>query len=259
MSIRSGIECFGATGDRETMEWSAPGRNRRALAGIFLAMMIAGICVAGAQQPQTAAASAPISFKIPAQPLASALQAYGQKAGVQILYESSSAAGQTSAAVEGSFSREDALQRLLAGTGLEVHYTGPHALILALPSAAASDQPPPSPFATPDLVLGELHVRASNEGEDADQFHDYADSIRSDVQKALQHNARTRGGDYRATLDLWIDPSRMIKRTALLRSTGDQDRDAAVAAALRGLAISRPTPANLPQPVRVVITVRSPQ
>src|SRR5262249_39789865 len=152
------------------------------------------------------AGSAPISFQIPAQPLASALQAYGQKAGVQILYESNSAAGRTSVAVEGSFSREDALKRLLAGTGLGVQYTGPPALILALPSAATSDQPPPSPFATPDLLLGELHVRASSEGEDADQFHDYAESIRSDVQKALQHNARTRGGDYRATLDLWIDP-----------------------------------------------------
>jgi hypothetical protein len=239
-----------------TIEQDAPGWSRRHLAGIALVVMIAGICLAGAQELQTATVSGPMPFHIPAQPLASALQAYGQKAGVQILYESNSAAGRTSVAVEGDFTREDALKRLLAGTRLEIQYTGPHALILALPSAG-SDQPPPSPFATPDLLLGELHVRANNDSDDADQFHDYADSIKNDVQRALHNNARTRGGDYRATLDLWIDPSRMVKRTALLGSTGDQDRDAAVAAALRGLAISRPTPANLPQPVRVVIMVKS--
>jgi hypothetical protein len=218
--------------------------------------MIAGLCVAKAQEPRTATVSGPISFQIPAQPLASALQAYGQKAGVQILYESNAAAGRTSVAVEGRFTREEALTRLLAGTQLAIQYTGPYALILALPSADG-DLPPPSPFATPDLLLGELHVRAKNDGEDTDQFHDYADSIRSDVQKALQSNARTRGGNYRATLDLWIDPSRTVRRTALHRSTGDPDRDVAVAEALRGLAISRPTPANLPQPVRVVIMVKS--
>jgi hypothetical protein len=49
----------------------------------------------------------------------------------------------------------------------------------------------------------------------------------------------------------------MIERTELLRSTGDGDRDAAVAAALRGVTVSQPTPANTPQPVRVVIVVRS--
>jgi hypothetical protein len=218
--------------------------------------MIAGMCVAGAQEHQSAAASGPISFQIPSQPLASALQAYGQKAGVQILYESTSAVGRTSVAVEGSFTREEALKRLLTGTQLDVQYTGPYALILAV-SSADSDQPPLSPFATADLLLGVLHVRANGDGDEADQFHDYAESIRSDLQKALQNNTRTRGGTYRATLDLWIDTSRTVKRTALLRSTGDQDRDAAVAAALHGLAISRPTPANLPQPVRVVIVVKS--
>lgn len=246
----------GTATNRKKVARNALSRNRQPLVGPTIAVMIAGMCVASAQELQTAAASGPISFHIRAQPLASALQAYGQKAGVQILYESNSAAGRTSVSVEGSFTREEALKRLLAGTRLEVQYTGPHALILALP-AAPSDQPPRSPFATPDLLLGELHVRANSDGDDADQFHDYADSIKSDVQRALQNNARTRGGDYQATLDLWIDPARTIKRTALLRSTGDQDRDSAVAAALRGLAISRPTPTNLPQPVRVVIVVKS--
>lgn len=255
MSVGSGSECTGVVVCARTIERDAQGWSTRHLAGIALAVMIAGICLAGAQELQTAAVSGPMSFHIPAQPLASALQAYGQKAGVQILYESNSAAGRTSVAVEGSFTREEALKRLLAGSRLEIQYTGPHALVLALPSTG-SDQPP-SPFATPDLLLGELHVRANSDGDDADQFHDYADSIKNDVRRALHNNARTRGGDYRATLDLWIDPSRMVKRTALLRSTGDQDRDAAVAAALRGLAISRPTPANLPQPVRVVIVVKS--
>jgi hypothetical protein len=81
--------------------------------------------------------------------------------------------------------------------------------------------------------------------------------VQTDVQKALKKNAKTSTGSYRVVLDLWIDPSRTIERTKLYQSTGDPDRDAAVAAAVRGVIISRPAPANMPQPVRVAIVVRA--
>lgn len=66
-----------------------------------------------------------------------------------------------------------------------------------------------------------------------------------------------RGGSYQLVVDLWIDPSRTIQRTQLLRSTGDQKRDAAVTAALQGLTVSRMTPATASQPVRIAIRVKS--
>ncbi|WP_225715211.1 energy transducer TonB [Bradyrhizobium semiaridum] len=218
--------------------------------------MIASICAAAAQQREVIAASAPVEFHIPAQPLASALQAYGEQAGIQVLYESGSASGRRSMPVDGKLLPEDALSVLLTGTDLKVQYIRRDAITLAL-RTATSDRPPPSPLATADLSLGTLQVRATTDADDTSALHDYSESLQTDIQKALQKHAATRGGNYRLTLDLWIDSSRTILRTQLLRSTGDQDRDAAVAAALRGLTVSRATPANAPQPVRIAIRVTS--
>ena len=230
-------------------------QTKRGLLGICAGLAIAGICAAAAEEHLVVAGSAPIQFHIPAQPLANALQAYGAQTGVQVLYESHSAAGQRSVAVEGSFTPEDALNLLLTGTDLSVRYTKPDAITLAR-SAPEQDVPPASPLAKADLSLGTLRVRAGGEEEDAGPLRDYSESVQADIQKALQKNAKTRAGSYRAVIDLWIDPSRTVARTQLFRSTGDAERDAAVAAALRGVVISRAAPTNMPQPVRVAIVVR---
>ncbi len=229
--------------------------RRRRLLMLCAVLALAGICVAAAEDRQTANPGTPITFHIPAQPLANALQAYGEKAGVQVLYESNSAIGRKSSAVDGDYVAEDALNLLLTGTDLRVQYIRPDAITLALPSAVA-DTPPASPLMTADLSLGTLRVRAPSDGDEMARFRDYSESVQIDVQKALQKNAKTRAGSYRATVELWIDPSRTVQRTELFRSTGDEDRDAAVATAIRGLTISRPVPVNLPQPVRVVIVVK---
>ncbi len=238
-----------------TAGWGFRNLRRRRLVVLCSALAVAGICVAAAEDRQTANPGVPIAFHIPAQPLANALQAYGEKAGVQVLYESNSAIGRKSSPVDGDYPPEDALNLLLKGTELRVQYIRPDAITLALPSAAA-DGPPASPLVTADLSLGTLRVRAPSDGDETGRLHDYSESVQVDIQRALQKSAKTRAGSYRATIDLWIDPSRIVQRAELLRSTGDQERDAAVATAIRGLTISRPAPANAPQPVRVVIVVK---
>ncbi|MGN1286166.1 MAG: STN domain-containing protein [Bradyrhizobium sp.] len=237
---------------------NAPGASAtpRYLFGICAALLIGSICAVAAQQHETVAASAPIAFNIPAQQLAGALQAYGERTGVQVLYESNSATGRKSTSVEGSLTPEDALNLLLTGTDLKVQYIRPDAITLASRSVRA-DRPPASPLATADLSLGTLQVRASSDGNDAGALRDYSESLQFDIQKALQKNIGSRGGSYQLVVDLWIDPSRTIQRTQLLRSTGDQNRDAAVTAALQGLTVSRTTPANASQPVRIAIRVKS--
>lgn len=196
----------------------------RYLIGISTVLVIAGICTAAAQQRQTASASTPlVEFHIPAQPLATALQAYGEQTGVQVLYESNSAAGRKSASVEGNFAPEDALNQLLTGTDLKVRYVRTDAITLAL-RAAPSDRPPPTPLASADLSLGTLQVRATSEADDTGALRDYSESLQADIQKALQKIVGAHGGSYRLVLDLWIDPSRTIQRTQLFRSTGGQHR-----------------------------------
>ncbi len=253
----AGQQAFRGAGDG----WRLVERLRavagRRLFGLACAWVLVGVVVAAqAQQYAKDHGTEPVSFHIPAQPLANALQTFGEKTGVQVLYESDSAAGRISVPVDGEFTPYAALERLLTGSGLRIRYSGPEAVTLALP-AAAGDQPPSHPLAGVDLSLGTLRVRGSAEETDVARLHDFSASVQSDVQGALRRNARTRSGSYRLTLDLWLDPSRAVQRTELLQSTGDRDRDAAVRATLQGLVISRSPPPNTPQPVRVVIAVRS--
>lgn len=234
----------------------SPVRTRKSLLVLTLGLMLAvGIAAAAADDAPRSGRVA-IAFHIPAQPLANALQIYGEKAGVQVLYESHSAVGRTSAAVEGNYTPADALATLLSGTDLKVQYARPNAVTLALRDAPSGAALMSAPAAT-ELSLGTLRVRATGEADDAGRLRDYSEGLQADIQKVLQKNSGTRGGSYRATLDLWIDPSRTVQRVALVRSTGSEGRDAAVEAALRGLTVSRPTPAQAAQPVRVVIVVRS--
>jgi hypothetical protein len=230
--------------------------RRKLLAMTYAALAIAGICVVGAEERGIVGAIGPMAFHIPAQPLAIALQAYGQRAGVQVLYESDSALGRTSTAVEGDFTPYAALNLLLTGTDLRVSYVRSDSVTLA-PSSAAGDEPPPTALAAADLSLGTLRVHGPGDSDDALRLHDYGESVKADIQNALQKDAKTRAGNYSAVLGLWIDPPRTIRQIDLLQSTGDRERDAGVAAALRGLATTRPAPTNLPQPIRVAIVVRS--
>jgi hypothetical protein len=232
------------------------GKNRKFLLVAYAVLLGAGIFAAEADDRQVSRPGELIAFSIPPQSLAGALQAYGQTTGIQVLYESNSAVGRTSVAIEGRFSADDALNLLLKGTELRVRYIRPDAITLALPSAeGVIYTPPATPLASSDLSLGTLRVRGSSDG--AARLQDYSQRVQLDIQNALRKNPKTRDGSYRAVLDLWIDPARTIERTELFRSTGDRERDAAVAATLRGVTISRPAPANMPQPVRVVIVVKS--
>jgi hypothetical protein len=231
-------------------------KSRKLLPVAFAALLGVGILAARAAEDQVARRSGPILFHIPAQPLASALQAYGQATGIQVLYESNSAVGRTSVVVEGEFAADAALNLLLKETELRVRYIRPDAITLALPSAEGVNySPPATPLAVSNLSLGTLRVRGSS--DDAARLQEFSQRLQMDIQNALRKNPKTRDGSYRAVLDLWIDPARTIERTELFRSTGDRERDAAVAATLRGVTISRPTPANTAQPVRVVIVVKS--
>ena len=76
-----------------------------------------------AQQTQTPSATqaeavANIRFNIPSQPVADALREFGRQAGVRVRADLAAAAGVRSRALTGSYTKEEALERLVAGTGL---------------------------------------------------------------------------------------------------------------------------------------------
>ncbi|MEQ4619598.1 MAG: TonB-dependent receptor [Corticimicrobacter sp.] len=64
------------------------------------------------------AADTPVSVSLPAQPLAQALNAFARQTGLELIVRPDSVAGRTAPAVQGSLTPAQALERLLAGTGL---------------------------------------------------------------------------------------------------------------------------------------------
>lgn len=128
-----------------------------------------------AQEPSPeslqAQATGTITFNIPAQPLASALTAFGRQSGVQVLVDSASVAGKTSAPVTGAMAPAQALQQLLGGTGVPYRFTSPAAVTIGsggsstmqldpvhvqgapVPSQAMIDNVPP-PYAGGQVATG---------------------------------------------------------------------------------------------------------
>jgi hypothetical protein len=215
---------------------------------------IVGIAVAfgdGAVKPM-----GPVKFDIPAEPLIDALQAYSVQSGVQVMFETASAAGYQSAPIEGEFAPEVALRALLANTDLQIRYSRPAAITLAPASAADPDDPPTHPLTSgaADMALDTLRVTGTAE-PDSHRFDQYIAAVQTDLEKALKKVVARRRGDYRISVKLWVDPSRTVERAELQGSTGDRDRDGAIANVLRGLVLSHAAPANTPQPMLFMISI----
>ncbi|SIS67628.1 TonB-dependent receptor domain-containing protein [Insolitispirillum peregrinum] len=99
------------------------------------------------------------AFAIPAQPLASALTAYGVQAGVQVAVDPAAIAGVTSPGVTGTYSAEQALASLLSGSGLVWQFTSPTSVVLERPAAGDSS----SLMLAPVVVSGERVERSLRE------------------------------------------------------------------------------------------------
>lgn len=180
-----------------------------------------------------------ISFDIAAQPLEAALDAYGAASGVQVLYQTALTSGRRSANVQGLFTPKAALAVLLAGTGLAVRYTTEDSYTLVPQAAVASPRKVAAPpdMATYGRFLGQAQAR---------------------ILEVLCRSAETRPGGYRITLKFWLDPSGAVLRSVLLDSTGSAQRDETILDALAHTRVGDAPPAQMPQPITMVIAARPP-
>jgi TonB C terminal len=229
------------------------------LAGAAVAVRAPAIAADAADTQTAPAARAPVAFDIPPQPLSSALEAYSETSGVQVLYDSRLASGRRSAGVEGVLVPELALKSLLAGTDLVVRYTAANDVVL-LPASAESavSGSVASPVDAPVLALDTLHVDGSTRLGEAPDYRAYAGIVQADIQAFLRRRDDTRSGSYNIGLRLWLDQSGAVRRSEVFRSTGNEHRDAAIARALRDVTISKPPPQQMPQPVSVMIVAHAP-
>jgi iron complex outermembrane receptor protein len=79
---------------------------------------------------QISQAEAEIAFDIPPQALSAALAAFGSQSGYQVSVDHSTLAGLDSAGVSGSYTPEEALRRLLAGTGVTWRFADARSVVL---------------------------------------------------------------------------------------------------------------------------------
>lgn len=94
----------------------------------------------GPEAVQVAQADAAYSFDIPAQPLRQALLDFGRQADIQIAFPAGLAADVRAPAIRGSFRAEEALSRLLAGSGLTYRFTGQRTVTLTRPVESGSGE-----------------------------------------------------------------------------------------------------------------------
>jgi hypothetical protein len=186
-----------------------------------------------------------LTFDIGPQSLRTALRAYGEVTGQAVLVDDALTAERQSPGVQGDFGKVDALQRLLAGTGLVASYSTDQAFTLKLATRVESTESD-SGESSQSSAVGELEVVTQN----------YAGTIQRSIESALCRFDQTRPGTYRLALQVWIAPSGKIEQTRVL-SVDDDARAAAVSKALNQVVLD-PPPVAMPQPLTLLLLPRNP-
>jgi outer membrane protein W/outer membrane protein OmpA-like peptidoglycan-associated protein len=132
----------------------APRRRSRAAAVILLALM--GL-ISAAPRAHAQADSGPVTFDIPAQPMAGALNDWAVQANLQVFFEQGPVQGVMAPPVSGSLLPTQALKQLLAHSRLEYTQNADGAFVVH-PRAVAARAPRPAPAALPAPVAAPLSV-----------------------------------------------------------------------------------------------------
>ncbi|QRM54360.1 TonB-dependent receptor [Sinorhizobium sp. BG8] len=119
-------------------------RRRRGLLGSVAvhavtaaAFVLAGAGASVAQEVKVNRSErTPVGLNIPAQDLGTALTVLADRTGLKLLFPSQLVSGKTSNAVAGSYSREQALSQMLAGSGLSYKFTSGNTVTISGPQQA---------------------------------------------------------------------------------------------------------------------------
>jgi hypothetical protein len=103
--------------------------------------MATGIWLAAAAQAQAQVGR--IQIAIPPQDLGGALAEFARQTNDQLLFSPGLVQGRQSKGLRGAFTPEEALRKLVAGTGLEVRAVASDTFLLAPPSGAHEPATPP--------------------------------------------------------------------------------------------------------------------
>ena len=205
----------------------------------MFAAMAAASSIASAQGGAAVSVSEARKFTmdIPAQPLANALQAFSAVTGIETLYDSAVARERKSAPVVGTITAFEALRLLLVGTSLSARAIAQDAVTIELPQASADKVVAAPPERSPHRL--------------------YFGVIQQSLERALCENEQLRPGRYRAVLKFTIAANGQIRQLSLIGTTGDEERDRMIARTLEGVPLRMPPPADLQQPIMIVVLPQS--
>lgn len=211
---------------------SGPDVQRRGLAGLIAMLSLALSLVAQAQP----SAQASFLFALPSQPLHDALLQYSQVTGRSVLYDTRHVQGRMSAAVAGRLTPDEALHRLIDGSGMEAHFAGPDAFML-VPEAASAQ-------AGGRRTAGKTSAEAT-----LPQFYGQLQYV---IGRTLCANAGLSPGAYRLALRLRIGPSGELAEVAA-HATGHRQLEPRIVQTLTGMRLGVAPPPELPQPVLLLV------
>lgn len=112
-----------------------------ALAAAMVIALAAGhVPLARAQSAAASAATTPISVNIPEQPLGRALNELARQANLQMSFPAALVEGKRAPPVSGQLTTRQALDRLLAGSGLAANVKGSSVIVREAPAAGPADE-----------------------------------------------------------------------------------------------------------------------
>ena len=190
-----------------------------------------------------------IDFDIGAQRLGDAIDAYSRATGLDVLLDGEDAS-RMAGAVHGRFNAAQALEAMLAGTGLEARHASATSVVIQAARAPVAPAPPTMADA-PVIEESGFH------GGDV-LYQSYAAQVQQALRASLCGASETRPGGYRLALQLRLDARGAVERFRLLSTTGQTSRDAAVLRKVRTLAVGAPPPPALPQPLVILLLPEGP-
>ncbi|WP_144633574.1 STN domain-containing protein [Bordetella genomosp. 13] len=204
------------------------------MAGAALAALASGLAGMPAwgdtQVPRTVAAeSSDAFFDLPILPLAEALRRYGEAADRSIFFETGQLAGRRSAPVHGRLDRDEALRRLLAGTGMRAWPLSPQVVTV--------EPVPSSEAASP--------VRGSGPDPHYDGY------LQQAVMRALCAEPGLRADRQRIAMRFSVASSRI--QDLRVRVAEQPELEPLVRRALTNISLTQPPP-DVPQPVVMIVS-----
>lgn len=212
------------------VRWSAPWL----VCGACLLAVASMAAIIDSAAAQTKLTNEQVELDIPAQPLGAAISRYGNATGRDVLYDANLASGRFSGEVRGTFAPDDALRKLLIGTGLKAERVNGNTFVLQLVSA--------SPQTTPS----------------SPEHRRYYGLLQAGITDALCEAQGAHPGHYRFIAKLWITPEGAVIRSRRIGSTGTPQRDHDIDAALQRVHLSKAPPPGLQQPVIILIVPQGP-